>query len=387
MTTQMARSSDELLAAARSVGPVVLQYRDEAEEQRNPPAPMVRAFREAGLLKMWTPREFGGDEVDLETFMRVVEEVSALDGAAGWTLTILGAGGAFGAYFPGAAVIFGSDPSTSIAGAIAPKGRAVPAQGGYRLSGQWPLASGCRHAEWLIGGSLVFDGEAPRMGPTGPELRVMAVPIADCEILDTWHSAGLRGTGSHDFVIHDVFVPEELTSPAFASHSHAGGPLYSGGIRPLFASSIAPVAIGIAQGAIESFLELAGAKTPTLSQTALKVRPTVHAEVGRAQALVHSARAYLHEVAREMMETLRSGDGMPEELEARRRLACTNAATSCARAVEMMYTLAGASSVYTGGPLERAMRDIHAVTQHMAVSPTWWEKAGQYYLGLGLGMP
>jgi alkylation response protein AidB-like acyl-CoA dehydrogenase len=271
---------------------------------------------------------------------------------------------------------------------VAPNGRAVPTNGGYRLSGRWPLVSGCHYGDWQAANALVFDGDTPRMGPNGaPDFKIMFFPRGDCEVLDTWHSLGLRGTGSADIAVNDIFVPERRTFSLFTTPPQVAGPLYRVGVIPLFSMSLSSVLVGIARAAITDFIELAKRKTPTLSQTGLAARPTIHAAVARAEALVGSARAYLHEVANEMMASVEAGGGMPEELEAKRRLACANIGESCTQAVDMMFTVAGSTPIYSGHPLERCLRDIHTARQHLLVSPVWWEKTGQSFFGLGLGMP
>jgi alkylation response protein AidB-like acyl-CoA dehydrogenase len=234
----------------------------------------------------------------------------------------------------------------------------------------------------------VFDGEAPRMGPDGaPDFKNMFFKPEDCQILDTWHSLGLRGTGSTDITVNDVFVPEERVFSVFTAPPVVSGALYRIDILGLYSMALTMVLVGIARAAIDSFVELAKAKTPTLSQTGLANRPTIHAEVARAEALLQSARAYLYEVAGELMETVTAGATVGEELEARRRLACVNASASSVKAVDSMFSLAGATPVYSGHRLEQCLRDVHSASQHLVVSPVWWEKTGQWYFGHGLGMP
>jgi alkylation response protein AidB-like acyl-CoA dehydrogenase len=155
----------------------------------------------------------------------------------------------------------------------------------------------------------------------------------------------------------------------------------------MFAMVISSVIPGIARAAIDSFVELATAKTPTLSQSTLGTRPTIHAELARVEALVQSARSFLYEVAEEMMASVKAGQPVPDELEARRRIACVNVGASCTQAVDKLFALAGTTPIYSGHRLERCLRDIHTASQHLFVSPVWWEKTGQYYFGLGLGMP
>lgn len=388
MTLKASMTEQDVLEAVERIRPVLEQYRDEAERERRLPEAVITAMRKEGLFNLWLPKEYGGVETDLVTYFTAIERMSSVDSAAGWIFTNIATGASQAAYLPeaGAREIYGFGALT--AGSVIPKGHAVPVEGGYRVSGRWPLASGCHHAMWLGGNTLIFDGEAPRMGPGGaPDFTLMFFPIEDCSIIDTWYSTGMRGTGSMDFAVEGAFVPVHRTFPVFTARPQVRGPLYRLGLNVLFLTALSNVALGIARSAIDAFVDLAKVKTPTLSQTGLAVRPTVHADVARAEAFLQSARAYVHEVARELMATVSGGNDVPEGLEARRRLACVNAAESCEKVVDLMFRLGGTTSIYTGQQLDRCLRDIHTVNQHLAVSPVWWEKTGQYYFGLGLGMP
>jgi alkylation response protein AidB-like acyl-CoA dehydrogenase len=385
--TTLQETSTDLIAAAQALAPKVEAYRDQSERERTLPAGLVGAIQETGLFRIWVPRSLGGYEADLETNLRVIEELARMDGAVGWNVMIAGTGGMFSAFMPesSAREIFG-DPRSTVAGALAPKGRAVPVDGGYMLSGQWPLASGCLHASWLAGGSFIFDGDgqAPRMGGQGiPDLKLFFFPKDECEILDTWYSAGLRGTGSHDFTVKDQLVPE---SRAFSlmGKAHHHGTLYRAGILNVFSLPVAAVALGIARAALDAFEELAGAKTPTFSMATLRDRTTVQASVAKAEALHRSARALIYETAESIWDTMCAGDELSEEQEALVRLSCVHAGAACAEAVDIVYTLAGATSVYATSKIERCFRDAHVVTQHIALSFQWYERTGQYFLGMGL---
>ncbi|MEX1255315.1 MAG: acyl-CoA dehydrogenase family protein [Dehalococcoidia bacterium] len=385
--TATQEAATDLIDAAKALVPQIEAYGDQSERDRTMPKELVRAIAEAGLFRIWVPKALGGYEANIETNLRVIEEIARADGAAGWNVMIAGTGGMFAAYMPEQAAreIFG-DRFATVAGALAPKGRAVPVDGGFRVSGQWPLASGCLHASWLAGGSFIFDGDGqtPRMGDLGiPDLKLFFAPKDECEILDTWYSAGLRGTGSHDFAVKDMFVPEDRAF-SLMGKAHHDGTLYRAGILNVFSPPVAAVALGIARGALDAFEELAGSKTPTFSFSTLRDRTTVQAQVAQAEALVRSARAFLFEVAGSMWETMRAGDQLSEEQEALVRLSCTHTAAACAEAVDIVYTLGGATSVYATSKLERCFRDVHVVTQHIAVSYQWYERTGQYFLGMGL---
>ena len=207
-------ASSPFIDAAKALAPQIQASAEEMERSRRLPAPLVEAMAQAGLFRLWIPRTLGGEETDPITLVRVVEETSKEDGAAGWCMAIGGEYGVFGGYLPAEAAreIYGNDPHVRTAGAFRPFGNAMVVDGGYRVTGQWPLGSGCQHSAWIVGGCRILDGDQPRLKPDGaPISRLLFFRVAECEILDTWHSIGLRGTGSHDYAVADVFVP--------ASHS------------------------------------------------------------------------------------------------------------------------------------------------------------------------
>ena len=383
-------SEQDVLLAIDRLRPMIEHHRDEAEQQRYLPEQVVAAMATEGLFNLWAPGEYGGSEVPIPTFMKAVEETSRIDGAAGWTLGILAGGNLLTAYVePDAGrEIYAGGLNQPMPGTVIPNGRLTEVDGGFKASGRWPLVSGSQYGDWIGGAGLIFEGDAPRIGPAGmPELMAFFLRREDCQLLDTWHSVGMRGTGSGDFSVTDAFVPAKFVFPALMGESHVAGAIYAAGPLVLFSMGLTAVYPGIARAAIDAFVEMARSKTPTLSHTGLAVRPTIHAEVARAEARLQSARAYLYEVADELMESLQGGNGVPEALEARRRLACVNAAEASRSVVDAMFALAGATPVYTGHKLERCLRDIHTATQHLLVSPVWWEKTGQFYFGQGLGMP
>jgi len=390
MTLAVGMTEQDLLEAIERVRPVIEHHRDEGERDRVIAAEIVEAMKSEGFFQLWLPKEYGGSEIDLLTYLKVIEELSRLDSATGWMQGILGTSGALTAHF----VEEGARETTAggalNAGSVIPGGRAVPVEGGYRATGRWPLMSGAHHATWIAGNCLIFDEGAPgpRMTEHGaPDFTMMVFKNTDGTIVDTWHSTGLRGSGSVDFIVEDVFVPSHRAAGIFTSHSHVAGDLYKLGPDQLFFTGLAVVGLGIARAAIDSFMELALVKTPTLSLSPLATRPTIHAEVAKAEARYQSACAYIHEVAREIMAALEVNDKLPPEIEARRRLACVNAGEAAEQVVDSMYRLAGSSAIYNGHRLDQCLRDVHTVNQHLAVSPVWWERTGQFYFGQGLGMP
>jgi alkylation response protein AidB-like acyl-CoA dehydrogenase len=230
----------------------------------------------------------------------VVETISTVGGSTGWCVMISGGYGQFaGLLPPSAATEIFSDPAAVLAGTFRPNGVARAVAGRYQVSGQWPLASGSSHATWLLGGCRIVDGDQPRLTPAGgPELRLVFLPVGDGAILDTWHTAGLRGTASHDFVLRDRFIPAHRT--CWFTHAPARPePLYRLPTIAVFAAWIAAVPLGIARHAIAAFTALAGAKTPTWSQALLREKAAAQLAVGQAEGLVRAGRAFLTETLRD----------------------------------------------------------------------------------------
>lgn len=381
-------SVEDWLARVRDLAPLIEQYRDDGERQRRLPQPLVGAMRDAGLFSLWVPSNLGGAEVDVETSMRSVEELSRLDGAVGWNVMIAGNTSILWANLAPdvTADMLSEHPGHVIAGTVTSgSGTAVPEPGGFRVTGRWPFASGCHQADWLVCVCHIVENGEPRRAADGtPQPYTFVLPAADCEILDTWDTVGMRGTGSHDFQVRDLFVPDGRYFVARGARSYQPGPLYNTSFYHLWAPNIAVVALGIARAAIDLFLELAASKKASRSPVVLAQRETVQEKVGQAEALLRSSRAFLYETARETWPLLASGQPIPEHLTALNRLAASTAVESCNTAVDLVFTMAGTTSVYTRGRIERCWRDVHTVRQHAVVSSNGIIMAGRQFLGLGL---
>src|SRR5687768_7656250 len=196
MTTTSIAESD-ISDAIDRIKPVLEESRQESEQERRLSGAVVNAMRDAGLLRLWVPKEYGGRDVDLPVFMKTVERLSQIDSAAGWVFSTGAAGALLTAFLPEetAKELYKNGPDTVFPGASAPNGRAVPVDGGFKVTGRWPLASGAQHGDWLGGMALIFDGEAPRMDAHGiPDFTSVLFPREACNIEDTWHSLGMRRT-------------------------------------------------------------------------------------------------------------------------------------------------------------------------------------------------
>jgi alkylation response protein AidB-like acyl-CoA dehydrogenase len=373
---------------ARALEPEVAKWRDVGEAQRRLPAELFQVFNSEGFFRLTLPRALGGTQIEVATLAEIIEEVARQDGAVGWNVMICSLGGCLADYLSDAAVQEMFTPGDVWVGSFAPTGEAVPVQGGYRAKGRWSFGSGCQNATWLSGGFLVMDEGKPRLNPDGsPHVQLLFFPRSQAQILDTWDTAGLRGTGSHDYQVEDVFIPADRGFPLglfFAGPEPRPGRAYPHPFLPTVCAPVmAAVALGIAREAIDSFTALATSKIRR-GGTTLAQQQTVHLKLGEAEALVRSARAYLYETARRVDSSTELSPDEAQELAAGVRLAGSHIVQCATKAVDLMFEAGGGSSIYKASPLERCFRDVHMVSHHVLVSPEGIEMAGQYLLGLGL---
>ena len=322
-----------LVATAVSLGPTIRGFADETERGRQCPPALVEILHESRLFDMILPKKYGGLETDIPTMVRVLEELAIADGSTAWAVGIGAGTSIISAALPEATAREIYKPRVVTGGAQAPNGRAVPVDGGFRVSGRWGFASGCTHCSWLVGGTLVMDGDAPRMIDGFPDLRTMVFPVSEVEIIDTWNVSGLRGTGSRDMQVKDVFVPEERAVSFLAGGKlHVDGPTYRFPVLGFLALTIASIPLGMARRAIDELLVLAGSKTPMGSANKLRDRGVVQYEIAQAEAKLRSARAWLYEVTDAMWDRVVRGDEVTMHDRAELRSACAHAAIESARA-------------------------------------------------------
>jgi alkylation response protein AidB-like acyl-CoA dehydrogenase len=264
--------------------------------------------------------------------------------------------------------------------------RLVSVPGGYRVSGALRFASGIHQSTWVVAGGLVLDDGKPRLAPDGLPIIVGAFfPSSEVRILDTWRPNGMAGTGSHDALVEDVFVPSKFSFDFRAKGSKDFDALAELPTFSRLGATLAAVAIGIARRACEELMLLAQTKPAMMSATPLRETARIQTEVARAHALVDAGRAHLEFVAGEIFARVASGETPAMADLARLRLSYLSATEHSVDAVDRMRNAGGMTAVVTGNALERCFRDIHALTQHLAISPAHYERVGKALLGLDIG--
>lgn len=375
LTGESARSTDDLDRAAGELSPLARSLAPEIERVRRLPGVLVDGLRTSGLFRAGAPLAVGAREAAPAVTLRCAEEVARGDASAGWCVSIAATSSLLAGWLPGAGLTeaFG-DPTTVAAGVWAPRGRARRVDGGYRVSGRWAFCSGILHSDYLFGGCVVEDGA------DSPTPRLLGMRVGDLEIVDTWHVSGLRGTGSHDAVADDAFVPEHL-SLSLLEPPASDAALYRFPIFGFFALSIAAAALGNARGAIEDLTELAADKVGLGSSRTLAQRPATSAAVAAAEASLRAARAFYYEAIDAAWAAAQASETVSVELRTGLRLAATHAARTAAEVCRSMYDLGGGSSIYETSPLQRRFRDAHAATAHFQVNQATWELTGRLLLG------
>ncbi len=379
---------DNILPGIERLIPIVSETRDSFDRERQLPQVLVNAMKEIGLFSLWLPREFGGLELNLGDTVSVLEEASRIDGAVGWCAGIATSNSRFAAFLPDGAArkIFLEDQAV-IAGAFAPTGTATTRPGGYRVTGRWGWGSGIRHSNWLVCACVVADEEGqPQLNPDGsPTTRIMFVPTERAEIIDTWDVGGLRGTGSHDYQVTDVFVPTEHSVEGLGITPASPGSLYVIPPFTVFQVITAAVPLGIARAAIDTFLVFATTKIPRSGTTTLCEDPVVASAIGRAEAGLRAARAFLFEACAEISEIAAAAKELTLQHKALMRLATAQVATSAKEAVQIVHELGGGTSIYETAGLQRCFRDVHAAVQHVQLQSVNYKFAGRVLLGLDPG--
>jgi 3-hydroxy-9,10-secoandrosta-1,3,5(10)-triene-9,17-dione monooxygenase len=377
----------ELLARAEALVPVLRERAGRTEELRRLPEETLDELHRAGLFRILQPRRVGGSELPFRSIVELVAVIGRGDGSTAWVLANLAAHHWLLGMWPKEAQdeIWGESPDNLIGSAlIFPRGRARKVPGGYRLSGRWPFSSGVDPAAWNLIGAILQDEE------TGTEPRIFLLPAKDYTIIDTWQVIGLSGTGSKDVAVEDVFVPAYRS---VAVKEITGGPNPGSKVNPsvlyqlpavsLFAFCIAGVSLGIAQGAIEYFMQTMRTRTSYYTGRNLADFVTLQIHLADATAVTDAARAVMLSDCEEATRIVTEG-GLPSlEQRARYRRDGAYAATLCTRAVDVLFQATGGGAIYARNPLQRAFRDVHAANAHYVLN---WDINGALFGRVLLGL-
>src|SRR5262245_11145322 len=373
-------SMSEIVILAKNLIPLISELRHTTENNRRIAEPIVNAIRKSDLCRMLLDTG-ASPQYTPEEWLSVLETLASAEASVSWLIwnnTLP----CFWARFlddGGRSRVFG-DSSRLFAGSTRPTGKAVTSQGGFRLSGRWSLVSGCELADYVHLISLVHEDGVPRMlAPGQPDLRVLFVPKGRYEILDTWYVGGLRGSGSHDVVVDDVFVPvgDSLApTPPVASNS----PLAQLPIIPMMVAGIGAQFLGMARAAITVTIEILRNKVSVDPGASIRERPSVLADIASYSAAVSAAGKHLHASMEVMWNKVRHQLPTAED-----RAALYSAglyAANVARAgLVAMHAAAGTTALYVDCPLERSIRDLQTMDRHIAAQPIWLEDAGRVLLG------
>lgn len=374
-----------MLEAARDLGPHIVELQDEIDRQRRLPDSLVETLRSLGFYSLWLARAYGGPELSLTEFVEVIEALARSDASVAWCVTNGGGSALFSGFLPEAVArrIFVEERAV-VAGNLGPIGKAVAVPGGYRVTGRWAYGSGVNNSTWALGGCVVLEGGVPRPAPEGgSEVKVLFFPSSAIKVIDTWNVGGLRGTGSHDYRVTNLFVPEDYAIAWSAPQLNTT--LYRLPRHTVLGVTIAAVPLGIARAALDAFRELSAGKTSRLGSGLLRDKAVVQAAIGRAEAALRAARAFLVSACDDVWATASAGETITMEQRAAVRLACAQASEVAKFVVQTTHDLGGGTSVYESSPLQRCFRDAHAAAQHIQVHSGHFETVGRFILGLDPG--
>ncbi len=381
--------AEAILNAAAALKTEIFDCRDEMDAQRRLPRSIVSSLKRAGVFRMTMPREWGGAELDPLSQIRIIETLSTMDASVGWCSMIGGDGGHFSGYIDqSVAREMYADVDAVTGDVLMVTGRAVKVDGGYRISGRFPFASGCHHASWIVVGCKIYDGDKLCTSPDGvPKTRQCFVPGKAISIIDNWHPTGLLGSGSNDIAIDDYFVSEEKTFSFQNLTHHRKSALYRSpfGIRLNFCG----VPLGVARAAIDAVIEagdtnsrpvtIAGKMAP---QRKFRDEPVVQDAVGRANATLNAARAYLFSTIGDIWTSMQMQAELSPTQLANFTMVNAYVYGACKEVVDLMYKVRGGPAVYEGNVLDRSLRDVTTINQHIMNSLHSYALGGRILLGL-----
>ena len=412
--TDAGRDTAEYIETARELAGLVAANAGEINAQRRMPPQVADAIADAGFFRLLMPRELGGAQLPHPDFLRIVQIFAEADGSVGWSINQnnVFATNSTRMNDKTRAEIYDDPRAVITNGPPTPGTRAIAVEGGYRLSGRWNFSSGSDHATWIAALTPIYASEseakqvaagatqANGLGQSRTEpvdgtrtpgarrdaMRILLMPKADVRMIDNWQVNGLRGTASMGFVADELFVPGHRTyDPAAAPRED--GAAYRVPTSLLFASGFATVALGVARAALDAAIALANRKAPgnTEANTLLRDMSTTQRQVGEAEAIWNSARAFLRESATAVWESACAGRALTMDERIRMRLASTFANRKAAEVADIAYTLCGSSAIFETNPVQRRFQDVHVINQQVQGRLSHYDTAGRYFLGMEPG--
>jgi indole-3-acetate monooxygenase len=378
-----------LVERARALVPLIAREADEIERMRRLTPAVTAALIENGLYRALLPQSFGGAEAPLEIFMQMQEEIATADASTAWCLGQCAVCAMTAAYLePDVAnEIFNTPPGILAWGAIAHEVKAVA--GGYVASARWDFASGARQASWLGAHVRVVeaDGATRKKRDGSIEIRTIIFPVASAKMYDVWDVIGLKGTATDSYSVENLFIPDKFAAlrddPTAVREK---GPLYKLTTNMVFSMGFAATSLGVARAMLDAATDLARTKLPQ-GLGAMRENNAVQGLIGRTEASLRAARAYLYATAAEVWRDLENGERMTEARRIAIRIAATWTIHQATSVVDTAYHMAGATAVFAANPFERRFRDMHAIAQQIQARDTHYEDAGRAILNAKLGTP
>jgi len=378
-------NAQELLLRVQNLAPSITPRASEIEAGRELPGDLLRDLVGAGCFRMFVPHSHGGLEIDLPSSLEILEALARADGSTGWAVMIGAQAVMLLALLPRHRfdALYADGPDLMAAGSFTPRGEAKVTTGGFEVTGRWPFASGCLHSKWLLANCVVTENAHTRPGPAPgvPETCFVVFPTERAQILDTWFVSGLRGTGSNDIAVDGIRITHDDTFDRFFGVPSVPGPLYIE-TTSQFSLHTASVGVGIAQHAVDDIVALAGnQKRRLFAATTLAETPVFQYTLARAEIELRAARALLKSEAESLWSLLSAGRVPTPAEQARCSATGAWAAASAASLVDVCYKAGGGTSLYDSSPLQRHLRDINALTQHILVADEWFTRTGAFLVG------
>jgi alkylation response protein AidB-like acyl-CoA dehydrogenase len=375
-----------LVERARALYPLIAREADEIERTRRLTEPVVAALIENGLYRALLPQSLGGAEAPLDVFMQMQEEIAKADASTAWCLGQCSVCAMTAAYLDAdvANEIFNTPPGILAWGAIAHQVKVVP--GGYMAHARWDFASGSRQANWLGAHVRVVEADGtPRKKKDGsPEIRTILFPITSATMYDVWDVIGLKGTGTDSYSVENLLVPERFAALRDDPNAlRETGPLYKLTTNMVFGMGFAATSLGLARATLDAAIALSRSKQPQ-GLSAMRENNAVQGLIGRTEASLRAARAYLYTTAAEVWRDLERGEPISEAHRIALRIAATWTIHQSASVVDTAYHMAGATAVFAANPFERRFRDMHAIAQQIQARDTHYEDAGKAILAANL---